>query len=467
MDSNNAMNLKDYIVSIDLGCSKVVATLGTLGIDQQLVIADIVSKPMSGFVRGEISNIESVTTALRSAVSELESRNNIIVNEAFVSVEGKHIVCADNSGFVYVGSDGEIVEENVKQLHANMNNVQAPEGKIILSRILQNYKINSREVTTTPIGMYGKQLEATFSFILAGKSVLERISKAFDRAGIKQQYYLAAAEATASVVATDDEKEMGVAVINLGAGVTNIAIYHDKVLRYVASIPMGQEIINRDIKATAIPEKSIEGLKTSFGYATASAIPYEKLNYSIKIKGRTPHEKCKEIPYRDLCTIINARLLDIVEFVIDEIRNSGYHNKLGAGIILTGGGAKMSGIDTLFKERTGHEVRIGYAEVGLSSESIDGISAPEFATSIGLLAMGLERTNLVPSQHTPVEKKNNSTQDNSDKKEREESGDTSTNEQEQEGGTKGGKKPKKGWFKGFIQRIDEAVFGQVVGDEDI
>lgn len=467
------MDLKDYIVSIDLGCSKVVAALGKLDANGEVVVADLVSKPMEGFIRGEISNIEQVTTALKAAINELESRNNIIVNEVMVSASGKHIVCDNTSGFVYVGSDGEILEENVKQLYENMHNVQAPDGKVILSRIPQNFKIDSREITTTPVGMYGKKLEATFGFVLAGKAVLERIGKAFDRVGIKERKFVAAASASAEVVATDDEKEVGVAVIDLGAGTTNLAIYHDKVLRYVASIPMGQDAINKDIKAAAIPERSIEKLKTSFGYATASVIPFDRLNSAIRINRRSQHEKDKDIPYRDLCTIINARMLDIVEFIIDELRASGYQNSLGAGIILTGGGSQLMGVDTLLKERTGQDVRLGYAEVGVSANSVEGCSNPALATAIGLLRVGMEGEQLrVMTPKADIGKQQEVVDDEvksdggDDNKEQEES--------KEQGKKRGGKKkePKSGsgkkWFGNFIKRIDEAIFGQeIVGDEDI
>lgn len=456
------MDLKDYIVSIDLGCSKVVAALGTLGTDGQIVVADFVSKPMAGFMRGEISNIELVTKALKSAVSELESRNNIIVSDVFVSVEGRHIVCADNSGFVYIGSDGEILEDNVRQLRDNMNNVQAPEGKVILSRIPQKYRINSKEITGNPVGMYGKQLEATYSFLLAGKSVLERIGKAFDRVGINGYKFCAAASATAQVVATDEEKEVGVAVIDLGAGVTNLAIYQDKVLRYAVSIPMGQEAINKDIKANAIPDKHIEKLKVAYGYATASAIPYNLINSVIRINGRTQHEKPKDIPYRDLSTIINARMLDIVEFVVDEIRTSGYQNKLGAGIILTGGGSQLKGVDTLFKERTGHEVRLGYGEVGVSGESVEGTFTPALATAVGLLAVGLEGGDVRPT--TPTKRREPSKTIDVEQKNEE----VDVDNESKGGKDSNGRGTKKGWFNRFIKRIDETIFGQeVVGDEDM
>ncbi len=452
------MNLKDYIVSIDLGCSKVVAALGTLGANGEVVVADFTTSPMpaNGFVRGEIANIEVVTKALKSAVSELESRNNIIVNDVFVSVEGRHIVCADNSGFVYIGSDGEILEENVKQLSENMSNVQAPDGKVILSRIPQRYKIDSREIVGDPVGMYGKQLEATYSFLLAGKSVLERIGKAFDRMGINGYKFCAAASATAQVAATSDEKEMGVAVVDLGAGVTNVAIYHDGVLRYAVSIPMGQEAINRDIKANAIPEKHIERLKTSYGYATASAIPFNHLNNVIRINGRNQHEKHKDILYRDLCTIINARLLDIVEFVVEEIRTSGYHGKLGAGIVLTGGGSQLKGIDTLFKERTGYEVRLGWAEEGVGAESVEGTSSPSLTTAVGLLAMALASD----TQVSPVKAGKRVASEKSEQEQ------TPINNSPKEKSEEG-KKPKKNFFAKIGGWLEDKLIGQVIDDEEV
>ncbi|MBR4850537.1 MAG: cell division protein FtsA [Tidjanibacter sp.] len=454
------MELKDYIVSIDLGCSKVVAALGTLDDNGNVVVADFVCKPMSGFTRGEISNIESVSKALKSAVSELESRNNIIVSDVLVSVEGRHVVCADNSGFVYIGSDGEILDENVRQLHENMNNVQAPEGMTILSRIPQRYKIDSKEITSDPVGMYGKQLEATFSFLLAGKGVLERIGKAFDRVGINGYKFYAAASATGEVVASEDEKEMGVAVIDLGAGVTNVAIYHDKVLRYAVSIPMGQEAINKDIKATAIPDKHIEKLKIAYGYATASAIPFNNLNSVIRINGRTQHEKHKDIPYRDLCTIINARMLDIIEFVVDEIRTSGYQNKLGAGIILTGGGSQLKGVVDLFKERTGYEVRLGYAEVGVGGESVEGTFTPAMSTAVGLLTVGLSESMVRTAKSAP--KKVTAPESGSTGQEDEKTSTTKGNKKE--------KKDKEGKRRNFWEKLGELFFGpdqEVVEDENL
>lgn len=465
----------EHLISVDLGGSKVVAALGRLSFNNEVIVVDAVSKPMEGFTRGEVTNIEHVTSAIREAVAELEARQGIKVDEVWVSVSGRHIVCADNSGFVYVGSaDGEITERDVEKLKENMNNVQAPDGKVILSRIPQNYKVDANETIGSPVGRFGRRLETTFSFVLAGKVALERISKAFQRAGVEKTHFVAGAIASASVVATEEEKESGVIVIDLGAGSTDLCIIQNKVVRYVASIPIGATSINNDIRSTAIPAGMIEKLKTKCGYATASAIPADKLNASIRINTRSPHQKNKEIPYRDLATIIEARMLDIIEFVNSEIRASGYHNRLASGIILTGGGSRLAGVDVLFKERTGYDVRLGAAEGDISGESMEGTSAPELATAIGLLGIGIAESGITPTDYTHKENENTAptqttsepttiTQQEEEKEEAvEKKVEVSSKDKPQEEKKKGGN------FLGKMAKwFNETVFGGDVVDDDM
>ena len=358
-------------------------------------MVDAVSKPMDGFTRGEVTNIEHVTTAIREAVGEMESRQGVKIDEVWVSVSGRHVVSATNSGSVYVGgADGEITLNDVRKLHENMANVQAPEGKVILSRFPLNYKVDGNETLGSPAGRFGNKLETTFSFVLAGKVALERISKAFQRAGVEKCHFVAGAMASGEIVASEEEKESGVIVIDLGAGSTDVCIIQNKIIRYVASIPIGSSAINNDIRSTGIPVSLIEKLKVRYGYATTSAIPAEKINSGVKVNTHSQHQKNKEITYRDLTTIIEARLLDIIECINSEIRNSGYHNRLPSGIILTGGGSQLNGVDILFKERTGYEVRFGAAEGDISAYSMEGISNPALATAIGLLSMGIAESDI-------------------------------------------------------------------------
>lgn len=458
------------MISVDLGGSKVTVALGRLSHNGETVVVDAVSKPMDGFTRGEVTNIEHVTSAIRDAVSELERRQGVKVNDVWVSVSGRHIVSADNSGFVYVGgADGEITERDVEKLHENMNNVQAPDGKVILSRIPQNYKVDANETLGSPVGRFGRRLETTFSFVLAGKVALERISKAFQRAGVERVHYLAGAMASAEVVATEEEKESGVIVIDLGAASTDLCIIQNKIVRYVASIPVGSSAINNDIRSTAIPAGVIEKLKTKCGYATTSAIPADKLNSSVRINAHSPHQKNKEITYRDLATIIEARMLDIVEFVCSEIRASGYHNRLPGGIILTGGGSQLAGVEILFKERTGYDVRLGAAEGDISAESMEGTSAPELATAIGLLSLGIRESGIAPSDYTPqseiVEEQEYQepyVEPNREEEEVQEEVRTTTKERRTKRNDEEGKKR-----GGFWRKVHDAVFGADIDDDEI
>ena len=471
--------MKQHLISVDLGGSKVTVALGRLSMNGEVVVVDAVSKPMEGFTRGEVTNIEHVTTAIREATRELEERQNVKVDDVWVSVSGRHVVSANNSGFVHIGSsDGEITENDVRSLHEDMSKVQAPEGRIILNRIPQNYKVDGNETIGSPVGRFGRRLETTFSFVLAGKSALERIGKAFQRAGVESTHFVAGAMASGQVVATEDEKEAGVVVIDLGAGTTDLCVIQNKTVRYVASIPVGAAAINNDIRSTAIPVNMIEKLKTKYGYATASAIPAERLNSAVRITARSPHQKNKEITYRDLCTIIEARMLDIIEFVNKEIRESGYHNRLPGGIILTGGGSKLAGVDTLFKERTGYDVRLGSAEMDVAPNSMEGFSAPELATAIGLLSLGIAESGILPSEE-PIEEQEEmvftdeattsqveqpaaeqvSTPATKSTVEEKTQGDQSTTIEQPKP-----EQPKKKWWKTLVEKANDWFFGEPVDD---
>ena len=386
---------KNYIVAIDLGSGSVTAAAGSKDPDGRLNIIDMVSKPMQGMSCGEVINIEQVTGAVRAAVGELEEHLGIKVTEAYAGISGHDIKCADSSYFVYVsGEDHEICEEDVAKLHESMNSLQPPEGICILDRTPQKYVIDSREETMQPVGRFGQQLEATFNFILANRGSLERLNKAFLRLGIVQRRLFTNAQASAAAILTEDEKELGAAVIDIGAGCTDICIWQDNIMRYVGVLPVGSDAINRDIRSIAIPERFIEKLKTTHGYAVAAQIPEEKRSQNIKIKGRTQREN-KEISFYNLAQIIEARLLDIVENVMEEIKESGYADKLGSGIVLTGGGAYLKDIDTLFRERTKYDVRTGRAYPELVNDrSLPAADDMHLSSAIGLLLLGLQESRI-------------------------------------------------------------------------
>lgn len=445
------MGNKNYVVAIDLGFNKVVAALGNLSDDGQLIVQQIVSKPLEGgFVRGEINNIELVSNALNSAIEELEQGADIKVDSVVVGTSGRQIVFATNSGFVYVGSDGEIRSSDVEKLTDNMQNVQAPEGKVILSRLHQHYKIDTHEITGSPVGGFGRHLEATYGYVMASKAVLERIDKAFDRVGIKDRTYLPSALASAHFASYAEEREAGVATIDIGANTTDVAVYYDNKVRYVASIPLGSEAINNDIRATAVPKNSVEKLKTRHGYATASTIPYELLNSVIRIPGRKGQEKNKDISYRDLSAIIECRMTDIIVFLNGILNDSGYRDNIET-LVLTGGGSQLKGIETLFEERTGIHTRVDDA-AQLHEESTPEAAQPIYATAVGLLMLAAQ-DGIIENEQKPEDPE--SLEDGPIGKDK----------------VKGPKGPKgkgiAGFFKNLGSAISKAIMPEIVDDEDV
>ncbi len=304
----------------------------------------------------------------------------------------------ENAYFVYVtGEDGEIREVDVAKLHESMENLQPPEGVAILDRIPQKYIIDNGEEAPHPVGRFGHQLQATFNFVLGNKNTLDRMSKALRRLNINQLATYTNAQASAEATLTEDEKELGAAVIDIGAGCSDICIWQENKLRHVGVVPIGSAAINGDIKAIAIPERSIEKLKVSFGYAIADRIPDDRRSQTIKIKGRTPREN-KEVSFYNLAQIIEARVLDMIEYVMEEIKDAGYADKLGAGLVLTGGGALLNDIVTLFHEKTGMDVRMGGTEHAyVSSESYEFADDPHFTSLLGILLLGMRESRIEPT----------------------------------------------------------------------
>ena len=268
-----------------------------------------------------------------------------------------------------------------------MRNVQAPDDETIMERIPQHYMVDDAEEVRNPVGSFCKRLSSTFNFILCGKTPLQRLDMALRRLGIRMLGVFPNALATPEAVLSSDEKEEGVAVVDIGGGVTDVAVYYRGVPRYVATIPMGASAINRDIRSQSIPEKHVESLKCKYGSAVAELAPEDKL---IRVSGRTARE-AKDILLRNLATVIEARATDIVEFVQQEIRDSGYAERLAYGIVLTGGSARLKDIDELFRRVTGMDVRIASAETGISEDSREAVANPAFATVVGLLLKGAGR----------------------------------------------------------------------------
>lgn len=382
------MERKNYTVAIDLGCSSVKVAVGERTPEGLLEVTGVVTKPVKeGVHAGLIENIELVSQAIRTAVAEIEEQLGIRITEAYAGISGEFVRCARHTDHVYVyDPQNGVNQKDVDALFDRMRNVQAPDDETIMERVPQNYVVDDNQEVHNPVGSFGKKLSSTFNFILCQKTPMQRLDMALKRLGIRMLGVVSDAMATPGAVLLPDEKEEGAAVVNVGAGVTDVTVYYRNVIRYIATIPMGASAINSDIRTMSVPEKLVESLKLKYGSAVAELAPEDKL---VRVNGRTPRE-AKDILLRNLATVIEARATDIAEFVLQEIKDSGFADKLVYGIVLTGGSAKLKHLDELFRRVTGMDVRVALPEEGITEDSKSRVADPALATVVGILLHGAE-----------------------------------------------------------------------------
>ena len=378
---------KNYIVAIDLGSSNVVVAVAERGAEGLLTLRSVVSKPSQGVKAGMITNIEQVSNSIKAAVEAAGGELGIRITEAYTGISGEFVRCARHTDHVFTSDPQNGVNRaDVEALFDRMRNVQAPDDETIMERIPQNYLVDDNQEVADPVGSFGKRLASTFNFILSAKTPIERLNLALRRLGIRSLGMYANALAAASAVLSPDEKEEGTAVVDIGGGVTDVAVYYRSVPRYIATIPMGANAINGDIRTLGILERHVDSLKRKFGSAVAELAPDNKM---VSVKGRTAKET-KDILLRNLAVVIESRARDIAEYVAQEIKDSGFGDKLAYGIVLTGGSAQLKDMDELFRRVTGMDVRIGTAEEAVDEASKSSAASPACATVVGLLLCGAE-----------------------------------------------------------------------------
>ena len=373
------------MVAVDLGSSAVVVAVACRTDEGKIELKALVSEPVQGVNAGRIDNIESVSQVLETALAEAGNRADIRITEAYAGISGSFLRCARLTDFVYVADpQNGISQSDVSSLYDRMRNIQAPADEVIMERIAQQYLIDDEQQVTSPIGSFGQKLASTFNFLLCLKTPIQRLELALKRVGVHLVGAIPNPLAVADAVLTPDEKEEGVAVIDIGAGVTDVTVYYGNVVRYVASIPMGASAINQDIRTMGVPERYVELLKVKHGSAVADRVSQD---LKLQIRGRTPRES-KDIMLRNLATVIEARAMDIIDYVKEELKLSGYADKLTYGLVLTGGSARLKDLDELFRRETNLDVRVATPEAALCEASQPLAADPACATVIGLLLRG-------------------------------------------------------------------------------
>ncbi len=375
-----------YTIAVDLGESCVVAMAGRLNVAGEIEICAMAKRQTLGMRAGQIENIAQINGALSSALSEIEATLDVKIHQAYGGISGEFIRCERHTESILIeDTNCGVTHTDIVSLNNLMRDVVAPASDTILEYIPENYMVDNRRDIKNPIGAFGRTLSSTFNFTLCDKEALKRLNLAFMQAGITLKRCFANSVAAAEAVLSQDEKEAGVAMVDLGEGVTNVAIYYKGTLRYMISIPIGGAAINNDLQSLMIQERNIESIKIKHGCAISNFA--EK--GSITVAGRTQRES-RSVPKYNIAVVIEQRMMDIIIFVEREIRDAGFEGRLPYGIVLTGGGSKLKHVDELFNRHLGVEVRIASPEERLNSDSAEILSSPEYATVVGLLRRGVE-----------------------------------------------------------------------------
>jgi len=379
----------NLVAAVDIGTTKIVAILGRKNENGKLEILGMSKTPSEGVKRGVVTNIQEVVNAIQIAVEDVTARTGEKVDDVFVGIAGQHIRSQKNRGQRYIGAqnDFEITKIDVDELRDDMLRIPIEPGEEILHVLPQTYFVDNEDVTNSPVGMSGKLLEGNFHIVIGQISSAKNIEKCVNRVGLNVKELILEPLASSAACLTADECEAGVALVDIGGGTTDIAVYYDNVIRHTAVVPFGGNVVTRDIKeGCQILQRYAEMLKVQYGSALGDIAPEEKVVSIPGIAGRDP----KEISFKTLAYIIQSRMEEIIDAVSFEIENSGFKDKLGAGIVLTGGGALLRHLPQLVKYRTGLDVRIGLPTEYLASNTSEDIMQPMYSTSVGLLLRGIE-----------------------------------------------------------------------------
>jgi cell division protein FtsA len=340
--------------------------------------------------RGVVNNITQTIQSIQAAISEAENNSGYRINDVVVGIAGQHIRSIQHTDYISRKNPEEVIGEyDIEQLTCQVQNLSMLPGEEIIHALPQEFKIDGQSEILEPVGMYGARVESSFHIVVGQAASIRNLGRCVKNAGLELTGLTLEPLASADAVLSEEEKEAGVALIDIGGGTTDLAVFKNGVIRHTAVIPFGGNVITEDIKeGCSIIEKQAELLKTRFG----SAWPGEnKDNEIVSIPGLRGREP-KEISLKNLSKIIHARVVEIIEQVYAEIKLYGHDEpkkKLIAGIVLTGGGSQLQHIKQLVEYITGMDTRIGYPNEHLAGNSSEELSSPLYATSVGLVMESL------------------------------------------------------------------------------
>jgi len=386
----------EIVVGLDIGTTKIVVIVGRKNEHGKLEVLGMGKSESIGVSRGVVSNIDKTVQSIRLAVEDAEAKSGVDIKVVNVGIAGQHIKSLQHRGIkVRHNVEDEISQNDINALIDDMYKLVMLPGEEIIHVLPQEYIIDNEQGIKDPIGMAGVRLEANFHIITGQIAAAKNIYKCVHKAGLEVEDLILEPLASSEAVLSPEEKEAGIALVDIGGGTTDIAIFQDGIIRHTAVIPFGGNSITEDIKeGCGIIKNQAELLKIKFGSALASESKENEIVSIPGLRGRDP----KEISLKTLAQIIQARMEEVIENIYYEIKNSGYENKLICGIVVTGGGSQLKHISQLLEYVTGMDTRVGYPNEHLAKGNIEELTSPLFATGVGLVIKGYES---IKTKNTP------------------------------------------------------------------
>jgi cell division protein FtsA len=380
------MHEDKIVVGLDIGTTKICVIVGTKNEYGKLEVLGMGKAVSDGVIRGIVTNIDKTVVAIEKAIAEASEQSGIEINVVNVGIAGQHIKSSVHHGVITRDRvEEEITVADLNRLASDIHKIVMPPGCEIIHVMPQDYIVDYEEDIKDPVGMSGVKLEADFHVITAQTNAIRNINKCVRRAGLEIENLILEPLASSMSVLSDEEKEAGVCLVDIGGGTTDIAIFHDNIIRHTAVIPFGGNIITTDIKeGCKVMQNQAELLKTKFGKAIAEEANPNEIVSIPGLRNRPP----KEISIRNLAHIIEARMEEIIELVHAEIITSGYASKLAGGLVITGGGSQLAYVKQLFEYMTGMDARIGYPNEHLGKSRVEVVKSPMYATTVGLVLSG-------------------------------------------------------------------------------
>ena len=392
--SNGSAIDQSIVVGLDIGTTKIACFVGVKNDHGKIEIISMGKSKSKGVKQGVVFNIGETIESIEKAIEDTQQNvdeGNLVLKHVVVGIAGQHIRSMQNRGsFSRKDLSREISQKDIKDFIKDMNGLVMNPGEEIITVIPQEYNIDGLPGIKNPIGMEGSLMEANFHIITGQVSNVKNIYNCVQRAGLEIDDVILEPIASADAVLNEEEKEAGIVLVDIGGGTTDVAIFHEGIIRHTAVIPYGGNVITQDIKkGCKILERHAENLKVKFGSAVAKKSSENEVVCIPGLKGQQP----KEITLKTLAHIIESRMTEIILLVKQQIDNSGYADEIIGGIVVTGGGSKLKHLTQLFDYKTGMSSRIGYPCEHLANENNQDLMSPMYSTGIGLVLKGFEKGN--------------------------------------------------------------------------